>query len=221
MNGIEKITEKILGDAYVAAAETLNAADSEAGDLIAAAESRADAIRRTYDSRCADLNAELSSRAESVSESEFRNAELIARAKLVDRVFNEAKERLLSLDEKGYYTFLSKLLKNVAAERAEADKAIAAGNDEYDDFDGYELQLNPADRARFGDKLIDSLKGKIGKKPISVSDKDCDIDGGFILRWGQVDVNCSISRLIEGARDAHERDVCAILYPTKDEKDSK
>lgn len=217
MNGIEKITEKILADARADAQAVTDAARVDADDIRRASSVRVDAIRRSYEIRVEELRRDLASRAESASAAERRNASLNARARLIDRAFDEARERILLLGEDEYYAFLEGLLGKVIEERTKCDAQNEAGTDEYDEFDAYELSLNTKDLKKYGKRLIDAFKGKAGSKKLVLSDQPCQIDGGFMLRWGQVDMNCSVSGLISRSRDVCERGVCEILYPRRNE----
>ena len=217
MNGIEKITDKIIADARTDAQAVIDEARREAEEIGASAEARAEAIAKTYSARADELRADLESRTESASASERRNASLNARARLVDRVFNEARDRILAMDGEEYYAFLEGLLGRVIADRATCDAANEAGTDEYDEFDRYELSLNERDAEKYGQRLVKAFGGKAGEKKLVLSGEKAPIDGGFMLRWGQVDMNCSISGLIARSRDNCERGVCDILYPRGNE----
>ena len=213
MNGIEKITERIIADARADAERIIAEAEAEAEEIKSSGRSRAAAVSRSEAERAEKLRAELSARAESASAAERRSASLNARARLIDRAFAEAKNRILSLPEKEYGGFLEKLLAGSAAERAASDAANEAGTDEYDEFDRYELLLNARDRELYGKKLVESVGGRIGEKELVLSDETCDVDGGFMLRWGRIVLNCSVSGLVARSRDLYEREVCDLLYP--------
>ena len=213
MNGIEKITEKIIADARADADNVIEDAERDAEDIRAAGKARCETVKRSYDARVAALRDDLAARGEAASVAERRNASLNARARLIDRAFNEARERIALMGEDEYYAFVETLLSRVAAERTECDAANEAGTDEYDEFDTYELILNARDSAKIGKKLIDKFGGRLGTKNLVLSEETANIDGGFMLRWGQVDMNCSVSGLIARSRDLCEREVCDILYP--------
>jgi len=219
MNGIERITEKIVSDAKAEAQALLDAAYAEFDDTISSANARAGAVAAAYGERLEKQRADAAARADSAGDLEKRNASLAARANLVERAFNEAHKRVLELPENEYYAFLETLLAKTAKERAAEDLSHESGNDEYDEFDKYELLMNEKDRTAFGERLVGSLSGKIGKKELVLSEETVEIDGGFILKWSRVDLNCSVSQLIRAARDRLEREVCAILYPQKDNED--
>lgn len=212
MNGIDKITEKIISDAREKAQKALDAAYAERDELISSANARARAVTSAYDERLEKQRSDAEMRAESANEQEKRNASLVARANLIERAFTEAHRRLSDMRGEEYFDFLTKLLAGTVKEREAADAAIDAGTDEYDEFDRYELMLNSRDRAEFGERLVAFAGGKIGSKELALSDENADIDGGFILHWGRVYLNCSLAGLIRTARDTMEREVCDILY---------
>lgn len=213
MNGIEKITEKIVADARADAQKVMDAAYAESDEILSSATARARAVSALYDERLAKQREDADARANSASDTERRNANLAARANLIDRAFNEAHERLKSMSEDEYYAFLEKLLKSMLSDRVECDRSNAESNDEYDEIDAYELYLNSADRERFGEKLVAAAKDVTDK--ITLSKGSAEIDGGLVLRCGLIFLNASFDTLIAMARDKYEREVCDILYPSK------
>ena len=214
-NGIEKITEKILADARKYADAKIAAANAEAEDIIASAQMRAESISDSYRRRISAIDAESKARAASAEEFEMRNAGLAVRAEMIGRVFSAAHDRLLAMPDDRYLGFLEKLLSGAMKERENSESAKTETLDDYDEFDKYELLLNARDRERFGEKLTEFACKASGDKPVVLSGEVADIDGGFLLRWGAVDLNCSFSQLVSRAREDMERDVCEILYPLK------
>ena len=62
---------------------------------------------------------------------------------------------------------------------------------------------------------------RIGAKKagmLKLSEQSADIDGGLILRFGRVELNCSLSTVLQDLRREMEGRIAAILFPQKDNK---
>ena len=216
MNGIEKITDKITADAAAESEALISQAQKEADDIVASAEKRAETVRRNYAERISARRAELSARSEASAETELRNAALKARSELVDEVFAEALAKLRRLPDGQYYELLEKLyLRACKARLAEVTSEFA--DEDEAGVEKYTLAMNSRDAKAFGEHLISTFPA-IDGKPVVLSEDPCDLDGGFILSWGNVAVNCTLSELVSSAKPELELDVCRILYPIKDQQ---
>ena len=201
MNGLSKITDKILNEARKDAAETLSLADE----------------------KCVEIGAEYASRAEEIINSARasgniveRNMILSAKVELIDKAFAKAESEVLNLPEEKYIDFLSSLLASTFMSRIEEKESPEPYTKKY------EVVLCETDKERIGDKLIPEVKRKlVGKDalekfPMLVLSSDiADINGGFILRDGNVEINNSVKSIFEALRGQLEAKVSAILFPDK------
>ena len=85
--------------------------------------------------------------------------------------------------------------------------------------ESYELILNAKDRERFGKAMISSVGNRlIGKVPteklskLRLSDRTANIGGGFILRYGDIESNCSFDLLFAELRQTLEIEVSRALF---------
>ena len=83
----------------------------------------------------------------------------------------------------------------------------------------YEVLLNRNDREMFGERLMETIKRtQVGKISMSVLDRvvlsprDARIDGGLVLRCGDVEANCSIGMMMTQVRRATEAKVSQTLF---------
>ena len=191
MNGIEKIIDKILEDARTYADKITAEAKTEAADIIAEAEKSAarliDDARRHAEKEALDIE----ERARSSAGLAGRNTLLEAKNALIDRTFDMANHKVLSLDRDSYYALLASLLENAAA-----------------DFpDGrYIMSVNAKDRD-IAQLVIDGTA-----VDVMLSDYNAQIESGFILRRGNIEVNCSVEKIIVRLRHTLESDVCKMLF---------
>ena len=215
MNGIEKIIARIAEDAAQECERILAEARAQADEIVAAGRNRAATVEGSYGEKIEAGRELMLSRTASSADAEKRAAALKARSELVSEVFDVAAERVKTLPEDKYFALLEKLYRKVCAAR-EADCTSDNANDDPEEFDNYLLSLNAAESARYGVDLL-AVVPEVAGKPVVLSDTPCDIDGGFIFTWGNVSVNCSISKIIDAARETMELDVYRILFPQKDQ----
>ena len=93
------------------------------------------------------------------------------------------------------------------------------GEEDAPSTDSYEVILNVRDREKFGKNLIDGVRRRlVGKESIGITQKvvlsasTADIDGGLILRYGDIEINSSVSMLFEQARPSLEAKVSHVLF---------
>jgi len=199
---VEKITEKILSDAGEQAggiesefAARIRKIQDQRDQQVKEIQTRAqeDARRRAEDRFNKDI---------ATAELELRKAALARKQELIGQVFDRARDRLLGMKAKPRRDFLMQLmLKNV--ETGEEEIIVSKGDDDLLD-DGF---LEEANR-RLGQE------GKKGR--LRLSEERRDLPGGFILRQGKQEINCSLGALISSLRQALEPGVARELFSKPD-----
>ena len=85
----------------------------------------------------------------------------------------------------------------------------------------YELVLNARDRERCGERLLTSVRERLGADYAELTDKlrlwdgVGNVDGGLILRCGHIEINCSLRALFDQIRPELEAKVSHRLFPDK------
>ena len=74
--------------------------------------------------------------------------------------------------------------------------------------EGGEVLLNKTDRDRIGADLVNLFKGTA----LTLSDETVDIEGGCILRRGNISYNASLEKLLSNAREELTAEVAGILF---------
>ena len=227
MNGIEKIIDRISGDAQAEIDAVLEQARAEAAQITAKYEAQAKAEAEEIRTRGAAAAAEREERLASVAQLECRKAELTAKQEVIEETFALALQKLLSLPEEQYVELLADL----------AVKASVSGRES--------LIFSAADRERVGKKVVDAANRKLGKtvapdlpdeladtKVGALLDKVADmasafingddmltlsedtraINGGFILSDGAVEVNCSFDTLVRLQKAEITGEVTRVLF---------
>lgn len=223
MRGISKITDKILDEARAEAAQRLAAADAESAKIYAEYKQKAESEAKLAEASAKEEAAQIISRARSGEQTIRRNTVFKMQGEMIDKSFAAARDELCDLPDDQKLELLSGLLLAALTQEYEAEQTRA---DVYglDEEDGgvryYEVILNERDRERIGESLIKSFKRKIvgkdlGDMPsrVSLSAQTADIGGGFIIKVGDVEINCSIESIISRLRPQLEAQVAKILFP--------
>ena len=197
MNGIEKITARIMAEA-----------ESDAAAIRAEAEKSAAAQQEELAKKAeAEYNARLLSGTDEIQQQVQRldrSARLEAKMRLLGvkqdmlaAAYAAAKEKLLSLPEEEYVSFLAKLAGNAARS---GDELVI---------------LSASDRERVGDKVIESANALLAARglPAKLSLGDSrEIDGGLVLKKGSIEVNCAVDSLLELSHSRMDAEVAGILF---------
>lgn len=194
MNGLEKITQRITGDAREKAAELEAQAKAQAAEIVAGYQERADALLAEERAKAEAAAAQITQRAEAAGALEGRKWVLASKQQLVEDTFALALDKLCALPKEEYTALLAKLLAQ-AGER-----------------DG-EVIFNQADRAQVGKAAVTAANEAIKGGRLTLSEETRDIKGGFILKCGPVELNCALETLVEQEKEAMSVSVANHLFP--------
>ena len=219
MKGLDKITERILADAKDRARITLETAQSDCRSAAAEYAARAAAIAEEIAARAMEEGEHIVARARSAAAMTRRNILLAAKSELLDETFAAAKTQICDTDYGKYRELLVALLSCALLEQASEEQKTLEYGDEVAEFDTFEVLLNETDRARFGESVIEGARrvterriGAHRTAKLRLSAECADIDGGLILRYGEVETNCSITVLLQEMRRELESRISAILF---------
>ena len=198
MNGIERITARLMEDAR-AEIDALNAeTEAQCAAIMAEAEVRAN---EAYDKHMAEGKAELSRRSErsaAAADMEARKSTLAFKQEMVSEAFAQAIEAVVNLPKSEYIAFLA----------AMAAEAAVKGDEE--------IVLNARDKAEVGEALIKEanalLKSRGRTDALRLAVDTAEIAGGFVLRGGNIEVNCAVETLVQLHRAALSSQVAEILF---------
>lgn len=184
MTGLEKIIEQIKADSDAEVREITENARTEADRIMNDAMNEAE-------EECAEImrkgreEAQVIDRiAASSAEHEEKKMLLAARRKVIENVFERTLARLRSLLEDEYFAKLSRLAV-MYAEPGEGEMLLSEKD----------KKRVPAD---FLSKINDALAGK---GTVKMASDSVETNGGFILRYGGIEINCTFAALIDGRRE--------------------
>ena len=198
MNGIEKITARLEREAQ-AEIDAVNAeTDAQCAAILAEAEARA---AEAYESRMArgrSENAVRTERMAATADMEQRKATLAFKQEMVSEAFAQAVSAIAGLPREEYIAFLASL----------AAEASITGEEE--------LVFSAADKAEVGTAVIREANAALKKKGkaayLGVSDDTAEIPGGFIMRSGNIEVNCNLDTLVQLQKARLSAQVAEILF---------
>lgn len=226
MNGIERITQRIGADTQAEIDRILADANAQAQAISEKFRAQAQAEDRMLLARSEKAAAEREERLVSAAQMEARKTLLAAKQEMVELAYRRAMEKLRSLTKEQYTELLSAMLAEAAAtgreevifspeDRAGVGKAAVARANEL-------LARASAPDLPLGDGMLADLVNKVaagvsalaqGTAMLTVSEETRPMDGGFILRDGRIEVNCTFGALIQAERERTAGAVAKLLFP--------
>jgi V/A-type H+-transporting ATPase subunit E len=186
------IKVKIEADAKLEAEKILEVAKVKADEVRKAAEAEVSKIESSYSDRFSAEKPEVLKRREIVANLDVKKIMLGARQDLISHACDGALHEMANLPAERYVDFCEKLL----------EKAVDTGKETLF-VSAKEKNLNEEWLNKYNEKHKTSLTFDKATSPIS---------GGFILRKGEIDTNCSFDMLIKWVREDIEADVAKRLF---------
>ena len=194
MNGIEKIIDRISGDAQAEIDAILAQANDEAAQITARYEAQARAEADEIVKRGTAAAAEREERLVSMAQMEGRKAELAAKQEVIEEAFALALKKLLALPEDKYVELLAGL----------AAKASVTGKET--------LIFSAKDRDSVGKKVVDAANARLANGALTLGEGTRNLNGGFVLSDGAVEVNCSFDTLVRLQKAEITGEVSRVLF---------
>jgi len=198
MNGIDKIAGRITEDVGAEIEAALAEAKSEAGAIAdryaASAKEESDRVLAAGKVQAE----EILRRAASAADQEAKQQILATKQNLISRAFDAALHKLMGLPEPEYADLLAKL----------AAAASSTGSEE--------LVFSAKDQKGCGQKVLDSandMLAKAGKKgALTISAETGSFEGGFLMKSGDVEVNCTLDTILRLSKEDLTLDVAHALF---------
>lgn len=195
---LDKLIERILGDARREAQSITDEAARQSQEIDADGEREAQrAYERKVESARHAAEDEKKQRV-TMASLNARKAVLAEKQVLIGEVTGRALERIADLPEEQYTEMMVRRLLDVAGEQ-----------------DG-ELIMSPADRDRVGPDIVrevnSALERSSKKGRVTLSSETRDIAGGFIFRFGGVEVNSSLESEVGSRKEELESKIVEILF---------
>lgn len=190
MTSSEKILAGIAEESKAQADKINSDAEKQAADIIAAAKAEAETDAEK-------IRADAEKKAELIINSGKSSAELLkrdtalnCRRKLIEKALNFVADTVNAYGDKDYFDFLLTLIKK--------EKLNGKG----------EVYLSVKDKARD----TAAFKSELSALDLTLSDTFADINGGFILKYGDIQINGELSALIHEKRDVLTDELNKALF---------
>lgn len=190
MTSSEKILAGIAEESKAQADKINSDAEKQAADITAAA-------REEAESEAEKIKAEAEKKAELIISSGKSSAELLkrdtalnCRRGLIEKALITVADTVNAYSDKDYFDFLLTLIKK--------EKLNGKG----------EVYLSVKDKARD----IAAFKSELSALDLTLSDTFADINGGFILKYGDIQINGELSALIHEKRDVLTDELNKALF---------
>ena len=194
MNGIEKITQRIETDTQAEIDRILGDARAEADDITDRYQAQANNEAAELAAKNQKAAAEREERLVSAAQMEARKVLLAAKQEMVEKAYIRALEKLCSMPQEQYVDVLADLLLQASTTGTE------------------EVVFSPEDRDHAGKAAVEKANKASGKQLV-LSQETLPIQGGFILRSGNVEVNCTFDTLVRLQKAETAGAVAKKLFP--------
>ncbi len=195
MTGLDKIIEKILAEAQKNCDEILKQASDEVREIIAEArlmaKKESDRILAEAQKTAVRKQAVSKSTAESIT----RNRYLEIRNAILNDIISAAYLEIEKFSDEEYFAMLKKLcIKNVQTGECE-------------------MHLSGYDIGRLPDDFEMSINSEIYEKgAVHISTTPADIENGFILSYGDIEINCTLKAVFDENMDSLKDMLSTALF---------
>ena len=194
MSGLDRIIEKINADSLASCREIADQAQKRAQDIVSDADERAEQVY-------AEIIADAEKKAQSImtmSEANVsgiaRRAELSAKVEAVDAAIEAAYDAMCDMGADEYFAAPEKL----------AVRNAGKGEGE--------LRLSKRDLDRVPSGFADRINAALTDGSVKLSGQSADIDNGFILVYGDIEINCTFRALVNEQKDIVREKVCGVIF---------
>ena len=195
MTGLEKIIAEIRTEAEREAEQTIKNASVEAEKILAEAKAESDAKTARINTSAGTDVADIERSRESAMTLQRRQRTLATKQELLLETRQKALKALYELPEGEYFDLLLRL----AANAAQQGKG--------------EMLLSEKDKQRLPKNFTKKLQAALPSgAELAVSEANRPIDGGFVLKYGDVEENCSFASIFAARADEFSDLVREVLF---------
>ena len=193
MKGLDKIIGRIRADAMAEIDAIRAEGDAKAAEVKAAYEVQAQSLLASEAERSRQAAESLSERSVRGDAMDKSKAILAAKQECIDKAFELAAGKLRELPREEYISVLA---------------ALAAASGVGDE----EIILSAADAAAVGAQVVEKANAAKDGAAFTLSTETRELEGGLILKRGDVEVNCAFATQLRLLRQTMAADVAAILF---------
>jgi V/A-type H+-transporting ATPase subunit E len=191
---VQDILKKIRADAEDAARRIVEEGEAAAAEVTAEARNRIEAQGERLRGKARQRADEERNRIVTLARLSGRRELLQEKQRLIDRVFDETRKSILEMGPDEYRRLIRTFLRD----------AREAGDVEV---------IVDVNETRIDQSFLDEVAHEIrGAGRLMLSSERREIGGGFILRSGRTETNCTLETILRDAREKMETEVASILF---------
>lgn len=194
---VEDIITRIETEAAEEVRRILELARSEADGIAAEARKRVEAQRDKLTAAARQRADEEHNRIVTLARLEARRSVLAEKQRLIDRVFEETRKNVSGMGRDEYRFLIASFLRGT----------VEPGDSEV---------IVDTSEKRIDQAFLDGVSGEIGNCTLTMAAERRPIDGGFVLRVGRTETNCTLDTILRDARERLESAVAAKLFCDED-----
>lgn len=193
MDGIDRITQKIINDAKAQADSITREASAAAEKKLGETKLTAEKISADAEQQAKKRKEEILREYESAANSNGKKLVLSAKHELINMSFKTALDELCALPSAEYFDLLCKIAKKYSSEGKS------------------QLMLGKKDRGRMPSDFEAKL-AEISGGSITLSPDVAEIENGFVLKFSTMEENCSFDALISANGEKLQDAAAQILF---------
>ncbi|MEG0291950.1 MAG: V-type ATP synthase subunit E [Anaerovoracaceae bacterium] len=190
---IEKITSKIVADAEASAKEFLEIEKQKSDGILKEAKDAAHSKIKLAEESGLSEKEKLITRKKSVADIDGKKMILQGKQELINACFDEAIDRITSMEQSKYVDFLAQMVKKTGETSGQ-------------------LLMNDKERKNIGQDLVIKVKELIPGCNIELADEVRPIRGGFLLKNDLKYINGTVEALVDEGREALVLEVAKKLF---------
>lgn len=197
MTGLEKILKHIEDDARTSSNTILADANAKAEEIVANSKAEAEKQCQNIREKSKLEVKSCFSRAESAASLQEKKLILHAKQEIITDVIHRAKDSLLQLSDREYFDVILKMVKKYALGQTG------------------QILFSTTDKKRVPEQFETQLNAELATMPcakLSIASETRRIDGGFVLVYGDVEVNCSLDALFFADMESLQDKVSKVLF---------
>ncbi|MCI8341977.1 MAG: hypothetical protein HFE62_01985 [Firmicutes bacterium] len=179
----KNIIDKILADAKAEADKTIDLAQGEAGEVISAAEQRAEKEKAAIYELSKAAAEKAKAKEISSAEMQAKSMVLSQKQKCIEEVIEEAARKLSQLTDDEYKVIIKTMVKSA-----------------------------PSGEIILSKKDVELLESELKGMDRTISSETRDIDGGFVVKNGDVEYNYSFESIISVEKETIEQLAAKMLF---------
>ena len=193
MTGLDKILAEIKLRNEQSCEEIRKRSEKEYSEIISEANKKAESIIKDGVISSQKKAEDIIERAKSSAQIQNRAMLLSAKQECITYALETAREYIISLPDEAYFALIFAMISKFSEKR----EGIIG-------FSEKDLKRLPQN---FNEKLNEASKGEL-----ILSDKALSIDGGFILFYGDIEINCAFKALFSDNNERFSDEVSKILF---------